>query len=52
MTTRKTAESLKATILTELGNIAPELNGEIIDPDADLREEFDIDSMDFSIRAC
>lgn len=42
-----TTESLKTTVLTELGNIAPELDGEVVDPDADLREEFDIDSMDF-----
>ena len=31
----------------ELGNIAPEVDLKAIDPDADLREALDIDSMDF-----
>lgn len=34
-------------LLDELANIAPEIDGEDVGPDADLREEFDIDSMDF-----
>ena len=34
-------------LLDELANIAPEIGGEGVGPDADLREEFDIDSMDF-----
>ena len=42
-----TKDDLKAAVLHELGNIAPEIEGETIDQDADLREEFDIDSMDF-----
>jgi acyl carrier protein len=36
------------TILREeLGNIAPDVDLEMIDPHADLREALDIDSMDF-----
>jgi len=31
----------------ELGNIAPEADLKHLDPDADLREALDIDSMDF-----
>jgi acyl carrier protein len=33
--------------IDELGRIAPEIDATGIDSDADLREEFDIDSMDF-----
>jgi len=42
-----TIESLKETVLEELSNIAPEVDADDIDPNADLREELDIDSMDF-----
>ncbi len=36
------------TVLTEeLGNIAPEMDLQTLDPAADLREALDIDSMDF-----
>lgn len=38
---------IRATILEELGNIAPEADLAAIDPAADLREALDIDSMDF-----
>ncbi|POF29445.1 acyl carrier protein [Roseibium marinum] len=31
----------------ELGNIAPDMDLDDIDPQGDLREELDIDSMDF-----
>jgi acyl carrier protein len=38
-------DEIKALVLRELGKIAPEA-GSDIDPDADLREQIDIDSMD------
>jgi acyl carrier protein len=38
---------IRAVIEEELGNIAPEVDLGVIDPEADLREEIDIDSMDF-----
>lgn len=34
-------------IIEELGNIAPEVDFDAIDADADLMEDLDIDSMDF-----
>ena len=40
-------EELKQVVLEELSNIAPEIEADTIDPAADLREELDIDSMDF-----
>ncbi len=36
---------IKALVLRELGNIAPEAEFNL-DPDADLREQIDLDSMD------
>lgn len=38
---------IRAVLLEELGNIAPEIDVQKIDPAADLREALDIDSMDF-----
>jgi len=38
---------IRDVVIEELGNIAPEIDFEEIDADADLREEIDIDSMDF-----
>ena len=38
---------IRAAIVEELGNIAPEADLAIVDPAADLREALDIDSMDF-----
>ncbi|RIA54996.1 acyl carrier protein [Dichotomicrobium thermohalophilum] len=38
---------IRAVVLEELGNIAPEADMSTVDPKADLREELDIDSMDF-----
>ena len=38
---------IRRVILEELSNIAPETDPAGIDPDADLREALDIDSMDF-----
>lgn len=34
-------------LLEELGNIAPEIDMNSLDPTADLRDALDIDSMDF-----
>lgn len=40
-------EEIRTAVLDELGKIAPEIDGAAADPSGDLREEFDIDSMDF-----
>lgn len=40
-------DEIRAAVLEELGNIAPEADMSAVDPNADLREELDIDSMDF-----
>ena len=42
-----TEEQIRDLILNELGNIAPEADIDSVDPDADLREALDIDSLDF-----
>lgn len=42
-----TRDELQALLVSELQTIAPEIEGEDIDPDDDLRDAFDIDSMDF-----
>lgn len=42
-----TPEALREAVLAILGTIAPEVPREEIRPDADLRDELDIDSMDF-----
>jgi acyl carrier protein len=42
-----TRTDICAVLLEELGNIAPEIDIQAIDPGADLREALDIDSMDF-----
>lgn len=38
---------IRLLLITQLGRIAPEIPIDSIDPKADLREEFDIDSLDF-----
>ena len=38
---------IRKVVQEELGNIAPEVDMASVDPDADLREAIDIDSMDF-----
>ncbi len=38
-------DEIRALVLRELGNIAPEAPAEI-DPNVDLREQIDLDSMD------
>ncbi len=40
-------EDIRAAVIAELGNIAPETDAATIDPEGDLREELDIDSLDF-----
>ena len=42
-----TPTEIRAVIKDELARIAPEIDFEGIDPAADLRDEADIDSMDF-----
>jgi acyl carrier protein len=42
-----TLDELKAIVLEELTKVAPDLADEAIPDDADLRDEFDLDSMDF-----
>lgn len=38
---------IRRLVQEELGNIAPEVDPATVDPAGDLREAFDIDSMDF-----
>ena len=42
-----TDDEIHALLAKHLGRIAPEIPFDDIDQSADLREEFDIDSMDF-----
>lgn len=42
-----TPDNIHETVITELGRIAPDIPFDTIDTAADLRDEFDIDSMDF-----
>ena len=42
-----TSEEIRAIIIEILGGIAPEADLSRLDPKADLREELDIDSLDF-----
>lgn len=40
-----TDDEIKALVLRELGNIAPEIDPNQIDPKVDLREQIDLDSI-------
>jgi len=40
-------EEIETALREELHKIAPDMEVEDVDPKGDLREEFDIDSMDF-----
>jgi acyl carrier protein len=40
-------DDITAVLIDELGRIAPETDASELDPEADLREALDIDSMDF-----
>jgi acyl carrier protein len=42
-----TKDEIKAVVVDELARIAPEVDAGLADASGDLREEFDIDSMDF-----
>lgn len=42
-----TQDDIRAAILRVLGRVAPEADLEHLKPDAGLREQLDIDSMDF-----
>ena len=42
-----TRDDITSVLIDELGRIAPETDAKGLDPGADLREELDIDSMDF-----
>jgi acyl carrier protein len=42
-----TRDDIPAVLIDELGRIAPEIDATGLDSDVDLREELDIDSMDF-----
>lgn len=41
-----TDDKIKALVLDQLRNIAPEVDADQIDPAVDLREQIDLDSMD------
>jgi len=40
-------DDISAVLIEALGRIAPETDASQLDPNAELREELDIDSMDF-----
>ena len=42
-----TEQELEAAVIAALRTVAPEADPESIDRDADVREELDVDSMDF-----
>lgn len=42
-----TQQDIRTVLADEFGRIAPEISLDEVDPDGDLRDEFDIDSMDF-----
>lgn len=41
-----TRDEIKTAVLEEISNIAPEVELQTLDPEADLREAVDLDSMD------
>ena len=41
-----TKDEIRATVLRVLGDIAPEADLAALEPDVDLREQLDLDSMD------
>lgn len=43
----KTTQEIRATVLSVLGDIAPEADAAALDPGESLREQLDLDSMDF-----
>lgn len=47
MTSARTPEDIKSTVFQVLRDIAPEADPSTIKPDVGLRDQLDIDSMDF-----
>ena len=45
--TAPTEKAIQEVVLRALGNVAPEVDLESIDPSKDLRDQIDIDSVDF-----
>jgi acyl carrier protein len=45
--TAPTEKEIQEVVLRALGNVAPEIDLESIDPSKDLRDQIDIDSVDF-----
>jgi acyl carrier protein len=41
-----TADEIRSTVLRAIGDVAPEADLGAIDPDASLRDQLDLDSMD------
>jgi len=42
-----TREEIRAAVLHALGSVAPELNLAAIDPHTSIRDQYDLDSVDF-----
>lgn len=42
-----TTDQIRATVLDALSDVAPEVDPATLRPDVDLRDQLDIDSMDF-----
>jgi acyl carrier protein len=42
-----TREVIQGGMLQALASVAPEVSGQVIDPDTPLRDQVDLDSMDF-----
>ena len=42
-----TRDQIRAAVITELSNIAPDVDAGSVDPNSDLRKSLDINSMDF-----
>jgi acyl carrier protein len=42
-----TREAIREAVVKALTNVAPEIDPASLDPAAELRQEFDLDSMDF-----
>jgi acyl carrier protein len=43
----RTAEEIRSAVLSALGEIAPEADAASLDPGENLRDQLDLDSMDF-----
>ena len=42
-----TSQDIRALVLRALGDVAPELNLDSVDPGVSLRDQYDLDSVDF-----